>query len=409
MRKLLLLCALLLLAGCATDTPAQITGTQHTRFHRGITPEPEEASYEEALPIATPVLFSRDAGGLSMFEPHEGAYLGAWLSPETTIREFEQQTGKRHAVFVHELALDDDIPISWLLHCIASQATPLLIIHPPSPDNHTPTPELIELTAQRLGSFNLPMFIAFYEPGHGLTPAEYLFYFRYARSSFLTYAPMAAFVWIASSPSISDPFFPGKNAVDWIAVPLFASWCTTNGFRDILSDFETYYHALSSYAPLMVLPLGISHFARGCYAFRLREAGAEIERIYQALRTFPRLGLVVYGDTFKLARSLTDDFSITIEPELMQAYRSAIANRHFLSSLQRENTHTTRLARSLHHGYIWEDRIYINTHTLRELNITIPRQTVEINGSTFADAANVARNAVKICTNRRVIIVDNIQ
>ncbi|MCL2456216.1 MAG: hypothetical protein FWD19_01550, partial [Defluviitaleaceae bacterium] len=207
-------------AGCATENPPQFTGSplfQSGFLHETIAEEKTETGPSEYT------VFFRAENNFAPYEPDEGAYIGAWLAPDAAIRVFEHQTEKRHAVFVNEINLDDEIPITWLLHCIASFTTPLFVVNP-SEESEIPELELVARLAQRLGSFNLPMFVAFFPETSNFMPAEYTLIFRQARNIFSAHAPMVSFVWVA--PEISstqkNPYFPGENNLDWVAVKLFS-------------------------------------------------------------------------------------------------------------------------------------------------------------------------------------------
>jgi len=413
MKKIFLLLLLLFsLTACMTENPPQIIGTP--RVHGGFIHETmaEDIIYEEIGPQPFTVLYRRENMKFEMYEPPEGVYIGAWLSPETTIRMFEHEADKRHAVYVNEINLGEEIDISWLLQCIASRATPLFIVHPP--DNpgidDIPTADLVVYMAQRLGSFNLPMFIAFFPEEHGMMPAEYTLFFRQARNIFLTHAPMAAFVWVAPSHTATsqNPFYPGDNAVDWVALPLLAEWDAENCFTDILGNFNTFYNSFHEHKPIMVLPLGVSHFTRGDYTYRLNQAAMEISRVYDALQNYPRVGLIAYADAFTLSRAYRDDFSVSIEPQLISAYSNAIYGENFLQLIEKTTNETTRWARSAYHGYIWEDRIYISTNTLENEILIMPhRQIIEINENSFVDSRRISGKIITVCPVRRVIYVDN--
>jgi hypothetical protein len=388
-----------------TDNPPQITGMP--RLHGGFLQETIAEEQIEKGPQEYTVFFRRENENFAMYEPSEGAYIGAWLAPETSIRVFEHQAKKRHAVFVHEIYLGDEIPITWLLHCIASLTTPLFIVHPPNNPDLVDIPplELVVQLAQRLGSFNLPMFIAFYPAApenHGLMPAEYSHFFSQSRNIFSAHAPMAAFAWVAPcySATPKNPYFPVNN-VDWVALPLLANWKPENDYTNIIANFETFYANFNEHAPIMILPLGVSHFTRGDYTYRLSQAAAEISHVYEALRYFPRLGLVAYGDAFTLANSFNDDFSVSIETELISAYSDAIACENFLQTLQRDSAKTTRWVRSSYRGYVWENKIYIPAELVPS------RQTVMINDSAFVEARRISDKKINLCTVKRVIYLDN--
>jgi len=412
---LLLIIILTALTSCMTGRPAPIVGTPRTRSP-GVPLQGslvDNAYYMKAdnSPQSFPVLFRGRTSRRGMYEPAEGVYLGAWLCAETSLRMFEYQAGRRHAVYVHEMQLSDEVPVTWLLHCIAAQATPLIIIHPDEvPCDEIPPSEMVIYLAQRLGSFNLPMFIVFF-PEHDLMPAEYVIIFRYARSVFMAHAPLTAFVWSAPNASATpqNPFYPGHDAVDWVALELLAGRNSDGKKADIISELEDFYHAFQAHKPIMLLPLGISHFSRGDYTYRINETASDIRNIYNALRNFPRIGLIVYADAFTLSPDLWDDFSISAEPILTEAYREAISHEYFLSALETNARDATRFIRSAHHGYYWEGRIYVSTRTLEtELNTTPPRQSTEINQQAFAESRHLSSLNISACPDRRVILIDGI-
>ena len=416
-RKLILpiLMALLVLTGCTTGSPAPIVGSPRTRSPGSLFQGVADGVYslvEDQGPRPIPVLYRAGNSRRAKHEPYEGAYIGAWLSYGACLRMFEYQAGKRHAVYVHEMNLGDNIPVTWILHCIAAQATPLFIIHPPISNEESTPAEMVIYLAQRLGAFNLPIMVAFYPAdGHGMTPAEYTIMFRYARAVFLAHAPLAAFVWVATDGQATpqNPFYPGHDAVDWVGLPLLAGRGKDGEKADILSELENFYMAFQAYKPIMLLPLGISHFSRGDYTYRINEAAEGIRRVYNALQNFPRVRLIVYADGFTLSPSNPSDFSISTEESLTNAYKDAISRNHFLSALE-TNTHAApRWVRSAFHGYYWEGRIYVNPRTLQdELNTPPPRQSAEINAQNFIESRHLTTLNIKTCPEQQVIFIDGL-
>jgi len=399
---LLLAAIIILFSACAIDHPSPISGVprslNESTFFENVN---ASAVPEENLPISVPVLHRVENSIRATYEP-EGIYLGAWLSANTPKRDFIAQAGRNHAVFVHEMHADDEIPVMWILQCIAALATPLFVIHPPLCED-APAGEWITYLAYRLGTFNLPMFIAFYPTGlgegHDLNPQEYSAIFRFSRAIFSLHAPQATFVWYTPSldSTTRNPFFPGHDVVDWVAVSLFG--------EEQLGAFESFYHRFRSHHPMMVLPLGVSHFSRQNHTYRVPEAVGEIGRVYQALSGFPRVGLVVYGDAFGLPRTGMDDFSIFIEEDLMTAYRSAVTGEHFLTALERSPSTTASWSRDSRFAYLYEGRIYIDVETLADLSIPAPRGAVVINERNFIDAARLSGFGIYFCWDRNVVFI----
>ncbi|MCL1878715.1 MAG: hypothetical protein FWF80_07645 [Defluviitaleaceae bacterium] len=402
MKKLLALTLFILLTACATDNPPRFIG-----YTQDILLLESEENGGETEPLAFDVFFRREGVNFAMYEPTEGAYAAAWISPDAGIRGFEYAAGMRHAVYVNEVYLGDDIDIAWLLHCISSLATPMFVVHPPENADVMDIPEieLAIILAQRLGSFNMPMFVVFY-PEHDLMPAEFTILFRMVRNAFLAHAPTAAFVWAAPcySATPQSAFYPGHFAADWVALPLLADWCAEEGFTDVMTGFEQFYAAFQEYKPIMVLPLGVSHFTRGDYSYRINEAAAEIGRIYAALENFPRVGLIAYADVLTLSRMYSDDFSVSREINLIRAYGEAASG--LLSSLSQIPEENSRWVRSAHRGYFFDDEIFISKHTLEnELQIpTTLHQPAQFDNEVLFPA-DVIRKNIFACQTRRVIFI----
>jgi len=397
---------LITLSSCATDQPATITGVPQSRaINRTAATGPHTATVaNENLPTPIAALHYAENATRGFYEPQDGIYLGAWLLPGYQNRDFTSRAGQDHAVFAYEMTLCEELPFTWLLQNMADRATPLFVINPPLHDD-VPIGDMLAALAQRLGMFNLPMFIVFYPPGHELVPAEYSVVFRYARAVFLRYAPQAAFVWMAPNvmSTIRNPFFPGSDAVDWVAVSLLTERDESGYLPDTFETFAPFYHMFEAHHPIMILPLGVSHFSQLTHSYHLSCAATEIKRVYQTLSSFPRVGLVVYGDAFGFVRDTRDDFAISIEPELMQAYGKAITNELFLPTLSRQTGgQTGRWVRSPHMGYYFDGEFFVDIETLQDLSLPLP-QTVEINGRYFANIKNIGN--ISHCPLRNVVLI----
>ena len=361
-------------------------------------------------PLPLPVLFKTESHAPAIYEPTDGIYLGAWLPPHASKHHFVHSTGAHHGVFAYEMPLGEAVPSTWLLKSMAALATPLLVIHPGETAGLHTGDEITNL-AQKLGAFNLPMFVAL---THGNMPArEFTVMFRYARALFLQYAPHIAFVWVAPGVDAtgSSPFFPGHDAVDWVGVPLLASRDAHGFTRDIIAAFTPFYHHFSRHHPIMVLPLGVSHFSRSDHTYHVQAAANELSRVYGALGSFPRLGLVVYGDAFGLSPTSGDSFAISAEFPLLAAYGEAVTSTLFLSALSANAPQAPYTwVRSAFPGYVWEGRLFVDRETLTAempMPTSLPRSAVTLSGRAFVPAEDIPGAAVVFCDIRKAILVKN--
>jgi hypothetical protein len=350
-----------------------------------------------------------------MHEPAAGAYLGGWLSPEfshISVRSFGNMAEKPHAIFVCDMELGDDIPLSWLLHVMAAEAVPLFYLRPcaSSLENPFPLHAVIDL-ARGLGAYNSPMFLAFFplEQGHGMNAEDYVSDFRLARIFFRVYAPQVAFVWVApegrANTSPASPFYPGHDAVDWVALPALALRAHDGYNADILAALTPFHQAFQRHKPIMLLPLGISHFSRVDYTYNIRAAAAEIGRVYAGLSGFPRVKAVVYRDARNFGPQ-RDDMTLTRESELMLAYAQAVSCGHFLPAVQPLPLQFRQWLRSAFHGYLYDGNFYADCETLTsELSVSLPGATFEINNRPYVNIDLLPLD-ITVDRERRIIYIN---
>jgi len=406
---------LLFLVGC-------ISGISYTTYEEPINNFVEisdDIPMEEAVvdvmaetsgPVPFSVLYAAMEITGAMYEPAVGAYIGAWLRPDIAKAAFEEMTGKKHAVFAMEMCIIDDFPSTWILHSIAAQAVPLIILHLPNDDEGDfPLAELANF-AYELGNFNLPAFIVFnpLPSAPGTNSDDYVLLFRYARIIFRTYAPLATFVWHGYSNTVTadSPFYPGHDVVDWVSLEALAPQGADGFIVDIPSYIKPFYLSFQQHKPIILLPLGVGHFSRRDYVYRVPQAAAEVTRIYNALRdSFPRVRLVIYGN-HNTSTPYWDDFSLTREDALLRAYNEAISDEYFLSRLIPGDFDGLLYMRSPLHGYYYQGNVFID-HGILEARAhrPIPAPTKEVGGRMYVNINEI--NWMKVATDhtRRVVYI----
>ena len=401
---------LLMLTGCIA-IPTRTMEDSHSRFSDA--PEEEEAvveavaAAEAAAPLPFTVLYAGDDIARAMYEPAAGAYLGAWLWPGLYKPDFEEMVEKKHAAFALEIMLGDELPATWILQAIAAQAAPVIVLR--LPDSAAEDFPLSEITmfAHELGRYNLPAFVVFnpLPPGPGMGPEDYVLLFRYARIIFRTYAPMTAFVWHGSGNHATpeSPFYPGHDAVDWVSISLTAPQGPEGFFNDIPAELAPFYVSFQQYKPIMILPIGIGHFSRRDYVYRVPGAAAEIKRVYEIIRNnFPRVRMVVYAN-HGMTTPQGDDFSITREKITIQAYRDAIADSHFLSRVEAGGDVGPMWMLSALHGYYYDGQIFIDREILTARPQRLPSASKEINGRAYVEAGAVRGLEFEVDHARQII------
>ena len=411
---LIFLLSLLTLTGCLTTSRTLMSEEQHNRLE-GI-PEYEAdinaveaiAVTETTAPLPFTVLYAGANITRAIYEPATGTYLGAWLWQDLSKPDFEAMVEKKHAVYAMEMTLGDEFPATWILQSIAAQAAPLIVLRlPDAAEDDFPLAEITSF-AHELGRYNLPAFIVFnpLPPGPGIGPEDYVLLFRFARLIFRTYAPMATLVWHANDNQATpeSPFYPGHDVVDWVSISLTAPQGPEGFIYDIPAQLMAFYVNFQQYKPIIILPIGISHFSRRDYVYRVPQAAAEIKRVYEAIRDgFPRIRMIVYAN-HGLTTPQWDDFSITREQGTINAYRDATADSHFLSMLEPGGGEGPIWLLADLHGYYYKGQVFIDREILTTRQLRIPTNaTTEINSRIHVEISALPELKIEVDHTRQVI------
>jgi hypothetical protein len=407
--KLAVIFFTLLLSGCAMvervmEIPAILAAPPMAEVAENVSLVEPPFLIETADPykyIPYTVLYETDDIKWAKHEPAVGCYIGAvTLDTENSKKTFERRVEKKHAVYTIEMSLEDEYPATKIWQCIAAQGTPLILLR--LGENPLLTPETIRF-AKWLGSFNIPVFVAF-EPFARITRESdielYITRFRIARAVFMEYAPSAAFVWL-TDPGY-DRHYPGDAAVDWVGLRVMAEWGGDGYAPDIpgmLDDFYLKYHLDK---PIMLAPVGISHFAAHDFTYRVPEAAEALTALYVSIRDkYPRVKAVVYADI----KTGDEDFSVSREEGMLEAYKKVANDRHFLSRIIESNqtAAVTGWRRSEYSGYVYEGRPYIHAMST---GVSVPlTENKTINGMTYVSAEKLERHFAVADHERRVIFL----
>jgi hypothetical protein len=284
---------------------------------------------------------------LRKYEPKNGVYLGAYIKSDRalggSIADFERKMDAPHALYAHRMEAGGDFPFRWILELAATMKTPLITVVPA--DNFAPFDlEPIKQTAADAGRFNLPIFINLYPFSRelGYNAAEYTDFFRKASAIFAETAPNAAIIWSVHYESVfgCEPFYPGADYVDWVGIAVFSD--IRHGEHEcIMRHINHLYLRFQREHPIIITGLGVSYYTTENFTFHTRQAAAVIERVYDSISTsFPRIKAVVYSSfdntDFNTGRRL-NNYRITGEPPLIEAYSRAVSGERFLSLVD-ENT-----------------------------------------------------------------------
>jgi hypothetical protein len=296
-------------------------------------------------------------------EPAYGAYVGAFIDrddrlPTTFIDEnwqthrepdeFAAAIGKRHASYFCYLRYGKRFPVRWAERVRAAGAIPHLAWEPTSLAEVADDARLARF-ADEVARYGGPVFLRFagemngdWTPYHG-NPALYRQKFRLVHRVLSERAPRAALIWCVNH--IPDApigaYYPGDDAVDWVGVNFYNVLYFDNDAArpahhvhpvDLL---RRVYNRYAARKPIAICEYAASHQAAVEPRRQPEIAITRLSQLYAALpRLFPRVKLVDWFDCNNLRHARPgrqlNNYSLTEDPEILRAYRDAVAPDYFL-------------------------------------------------------------------------------
>jgi hypothetical protein len=317
---------------------------------------------------------------LSLYEPKEGCYAGAYIlsNPDIhfDISEFERKTGRSHSIYMRNMKLGSPFPIQWVLECIAQMKTPFIILTPPT-DSFPFQEFLLEETAKECGNYFIPMFIEFYPNPHQYeNPDQYKDFFRKARKIFQKYAPNVAFVWSTDVYHVhdADVYYPGDPFVDWVGLNIYESISIEHNRNEqnLFEYMDFFYFNFQNRKPIMISQLGISHYSNRNHSYYVEEAAQKLEQIYTKVKQqYPRIKAVNYMDFNNIVTAPEgkgfDDFRVTDQEELLKTYWMSVRESYFKHEvdIQTVNEKNEEWLISYYPIYQQDDRYYISENVIK--------------------------------------------
>lgn len=320
-------------------------------------PSAEPRSTPESLPVAAAAVpdlkktYDMEYLGdctVSEYEPTNGCYLGAYVlaNPKInySITEFERLTGKEHLIYSYYLKLGGELPLTWTLECMTRGKLPMVVITP-SNDFNTFDAAALKKTAESFRQLNTPVLVQFFpEPDkQQFERDEYIKFFQQAYDIFKEAAPKTALVFSVSGDDKDlKRYYPGDDFTDWVGLNISEDIQGEGGTyeSDLFKNLDYFYQTFQKAKPIMLSQLAVSHYTSKNHSYYVKDAAQEISRIYNGLRSYPRVKAVVYMDfdNMQLKQDgVRDNFSITDNETVLDAYKTAIADDTYLNALAAEN------------------------------------------------------------------------
>ncbi|WP_053374161.1 glycoside hydrolase family 26 protein [Paenibacillus sp. FJAT-27812] len=323
---------------------------RHSRFE---SPELKVAPKEDWTVHFIP---SEPSYKLANAEPVEGVYLGAYVLQDAAIgysmHAFNERTGKQHASFFKYVGFGKPFPSEWVEEVKAVGAFPHIAWEPNKGLDEVKDAAYIRSFAEQAKQAGVPVFLRFASEMNGTwtnysgDPEAYKRSWRMVHNLFAEHAPNVVMVWtVLTFPMRTiESFYPGDAYVDWVGVNVY-NVKYHNGDKvhqasdeDPLDLINYVYNRFSRTKPIQLSEFGVTHYNTTDGQKDNSFAINRISRLYRHLRNdYPRVKAVFYFDVnnveaYNEARKV-NDYSITSDQELLEAYRKATESEHFLSKM----------------------------------------------------------------------------
>ncbi|MBM3458394.1 MAG: hypothetical protein FJX77_07670 [Armatimonadetes bacterium] len=300
-------------------------------------------------------------------EPEYDVLLGAFIDRDERLREvfqdensqthrdpeeFAALVGKKHASLFCYLSYGRPFPLRWAQRLHRAGVIPHLAWEP---RNLSQVQEdgFLHTFADSVANCGGPVFLRFagemngaWTPYHG-NPALYREKFRLVSRVIRRRAPNAAMIWCVNNfpDSEIEKYYPGDEYVDWVGVNFYNVLYSDND-RARPADhlhpadlFQTVYRRYAARKPIAICEYAASHQAAVDPRPRPQYAARRLSELYASLpRLFPHVKLVDWFNCNNLLHARPDrqlnNYSITDDPQILKAFRRAIAPDYFLGSAE---------------------------------------------------------------------------
>ncbi len=353
---------------------------------------------------------------LKKYEPEQNCYYGVFIEQTegNFIKEFEEYTSTNPSIYMYSQRLDDSYPLSWVLNCYSNFKTPFITILPPEDEKDIFNKRFIKNVAKDFGSLQIPMFVSVYPVNSYFIDKneEYIKFIQDAKTYFDLYAPNVSIVWSIDKDLSykAKDFYPGDNYVDWVGLDIYEDIDENNKLDIMFKELDFFYNTYATKKPIF-LNVAISHFGSTSYNYNIDDKIKELNRYFNHIpNKYKRIKMINYinYDTFKTASVNKQNYLITDNKKILEAYTKALNNDIFLDSVifadnKREVEQEYKLnclAYKINDKF-YVDENYFNVNNI-ELNDIYLQDNIEIDNKKYYNIENVLKhNNMKITVNEK--------
>ena len=306
------------------------------------------------------LLIEKDDYKLEKYEPREGTYLGAYILQDELINAdmstFEKLTGKKHASYFAYLGYKTgsvERTKKWMEEVKANGSIPHLAVEPNNGLDVVVEDEYLINLAKMFGELDIPIYLRFASEMNGDwvawngDPAKYIEKWRLVHDVMEKYAPKVMMLWTPfTTPQNSImSYYPGDEYVDWVGVNVYNVVYHNNSLNqpamheDPLELLDYVYDTFSARKPIQISEYGATHYTITDDKYYVDFAIEKIERMYSGIwEKYPRIKSIFYFDVNNLVNApegrKINNYAITDEPRITEAYKKIISNKSFLDHIK---------------------------------------------------------------------------
>jgi thiol-disulfide isomerase/thioredoxin len=300
------------------------------------------------FPISSTHVWAR-----AKFEPAKGAYLGAFIETDGTVRgniaTYETLTRKKHASYFTYVGYGCPFPGDFVAKVKRAGAVPHLAFEPNYGLEEVKDGPYLRAWARDAARTKVPIFLRWASEmngpwtAYGKDPALYIEKFRLVAKVMREEAPNVAMLWtpFCEPTKYIDPYYPGDAHVDWVGVNIYSVY-VNNGDpsrpawdKDPIDFLRYVYENYASRKPIHISEFAATLHCKGTSLNTVDFAIEKIRRFYDGVRqSFPRVKSVNYFclDTVK-AGLANNNYSFLQDGRVLNVYNEAIAHPHYLSKV----------------------------------------------------------------------------
>lgn len=298
---------------------------------------------------------------LAKFEPERGMYIGAYIEKDNNVRQsgvekykmFNGLAGKQQAIYLTYQQYGSSFPTYWAQQVKAAGGAIQLAFEPNGGLDKVKDDEYLREYARAAQAVGVPIFLRFasemngnWVPWNG-NPALYIEKFRLVANVMKEEAPNVAMLWSpgANPKNKIHDYYPGDEWVDWVGVSLYSvkffNGDPTKPAAHVnpLDSLDYIYRAYADRKPIMISEFGATHFSKADNKDATLFAITKMSMLYHGAKLkYPRVKAIHWfsmntlTDSPNAERSL-NNFSLTENGELLQAYGKLTQDPYYLSSV----------------------------------------------------------------------------